>query len=241
LKDFLSSTSNTSATGQDGIGYQALRLWVKIESGGLCYLTNLLITQGLPKELNTAKVVVIWKPGKIDMSNPKSYRCISLLSTVAKLTDKVVAQYLTLEGEVHRWWHPYQFGSRPGRNTTDALMWLKAVVEKDRKENMNSALIMTDIAVAFPRTRPSTVLRTLAPLVDPKIYQGILDWLSDRSIVLSVDGIQGPQQSSRYGIPQGSPLSPVLVGLVCAAILQGLPSGTNYVDYFSWAIPFSSP
>jgi hypothetical protein len=45
LNDLLSSTSNTSAPGQDGIGYQALRLWAKIDSEGLCYLTNLLITR----------------------------------------------------------------------------------------------------------------------------------------------------------------------------------------------------
>jgi hypothetical protein len=241
LNDLLSSTSNTSALGQDGIGYQALRLWAKIDSEGLCYLTNLLITQGLPKELKTAKVVVMGKPGKKDMSNPKSYRCISQLSNVAKLTGKAVAQYLTLEGEVHGSWHPYQFGSRPGRNTTDALMWLKAVVEKHRKENMNTALIMTDVAAAFPGTRPSTVLRTLVPLVDPKIYRWILAWLSNRSIALSVDGIESPQQSSRCGIPQGSPLSPVRFGLVCAATLKGLPSGASYVDDCSWAIPFSSP
>jgi hypothetical protein len=43
-----------------------------LDSEGLCHLTNLLITQGLPKELKTAKVVVIGKPGKKDMSNPKS-------------------------------------------------------------------------------------------------------------------------------------------------------------------------
>jgi hypothetical protein len=98
LNELLSSTRNTSAPGQDGIGYQALRLWSEIDSEGLCYLTNLLTTQGLPKELKTAKVVVIGKPGKKDMSNPKSYRCISLLSNVAKLTEKAVAQYLTLEG-----------------------------------------------------------------------------------------------------------------------------------------------
>jgi hypothetical protein len=58
---------------------------------------------------------------------------------------------------------------------------------------------------------------------------------------VSVDGIQSPQQSSRCGIPQGSPLSPVLFGLVCAATLKGLPSGASYVDDCSWAIPFSSP
>jgi hypothetical protein len=160
------SQLKTSAQGQDGIGYQAVRLWAKMGSWGLCYLTNLLITQGLPKELKTAKVVVIGKPGEKDMSNLKSYRCISLLSNVAKLTEKAVAQYVTLEGKVHGWWHPYQFGSRQGRNTTDALMWLKAVVEKHQKEKMNTALIMSDVAAAFPGTRPSTV--HLSPIGRPK-------------------------------------------------------------------------
>jgi hypothetical protein len=119
-------------------------------------------------------------------------------------------------------------------------MWLKAVVEKNRKENMNTAL-MTDVAAAFPGTRPSTVLRTLAPLVHPKIHRWILDWLSGRSIALSIDGIQSQQQSSRCGIPQGSPLSPVLFGLACAVTPKCLPSGATYVDDCSWAIPFSSP
>jgi hypothetical protein len=105
LNELLSTTSNTSAPGQDGIAYQALRLSANIDCDGLCNLTNLLIRQGLPKELKTAKVVVIGKPGKKDMSNPKSYRCLSLLSNVAKLTEKAVGRYLTLEGEVHGWWH----------------------------------------------------------------------------------------------------------------------------------------
>jgi hypothetical protein len=52
-------------------------------------------------------------------------------------------------------------------------------MENYRKDDMNTALIMTDVAAAFPGTRPSTVHRTLAPLVDPKIYQWILDWVSD--------------------------------------------------------------
>jgi hypothetical protein len=100
---------------------------------------------------------------------------------------------------------------------------------------------MTDVAAAFPGTQPSTVLHTLAPLVDPVIYRWIADWLSDLSIVLTIDGIQSPRQESRRGIPQGSPLSPVLFGLVCATALKGLPPGTRYVDDFSWTIPFTSP
>jgi hypothetical protein len=75
-------------------------------------------------------------PGKKDLSNPKSYRCISLVSGISKLTEKAVAQYLCLEGECRGWWHPTQFGSRPGRNTADALMWLKSIVAQNRDENV---------------------------------------------------------------------------------------------------------
>jgi hypothetical protein len=39
-------------------------IWAKIYSEGLCYLTNLLITQVLPKQLKTVKVMIIRKVGK---------------------------------------------------------------------------------------------------------------------------------------------------------------------------------
>jgi hypothetical protein len=44
-------------------------------------------------------------------------------------------------------------------------MWLKNEVAKNRKNRQNTAVIMTDIAAAFPGMQPSTVLQTLAPLV----------------------------------------------------------------------------
>jgi hypothetical protein len=46
-------------------------------------------------------------------------------------------------------------------------MWLKSEVASNRRQNMNTALIMTDVAVAFPGSQPSTVLRTRAPLLIP--------------------------------------------------------------------------
>jgi hypothetical protein len=85
------------------------------------------------------------------------------------------------------------------------------------------------------------VLHALASLIDPKLYQRIRDRLSDRSIALSVDGIQSPQQSSRCENRQGSQLLSVHFGLVCAVTLKYLPSGASYRDDCSWAIPFSLP
>jgi hypothetical protein len=103
LHQIITTTRNNSASGNDGLGYMVIRLWNRLDSDGLCDIINILIRYGLPKELKTAKVVVIPKPGKRDMDNPKSYRCTSLLNNIAKLTEKAVAQYLTLEGETNGW------------------------------------------------------------------------------------------------------------------------------------------
>jgi hypothetical protein len=64
------------------------------------------------------------------------------------------------------------------------------MVAQTRYENMNTALIMTDFAPAFPARQPSIVLQTLAPLVDPMIYRWSGDWLLDQSIALTINGIQ---------------------------------------------------
>jgi hypothetical protein len=46
LKCLLSKTSNSSAPGLDGIGWQELKIWYLIDSIGLCELINYLITTG---------------------------------------------------------------------------------------------------------------------------------------------------------------------------------------------------
>jgi hypothetical protein len=84
-------------------------------------------------------------------------------------------------------------------------MWLKSEVAKNRRQNMNTALIMTDVAAAFPDAQPSTVLRTQAPLIDPLIYRWIQNWFTHRSISKTLDGIVAEKTESRCGIPPGSP------------------------------------
>jgi hypothetical protein len=58
-------------------------------------------------------------------------------------------------------------------------MWLKSEVGKNRRQNMNTALIMTDVDAEFLGTQPSTVLRTLAPLIDPLRYRWIQTWFTN--------------------------------------------------------------
>jgi hypothetical protein len=46
---------------------------------------------------------------------------------------------------------------------------------------------------------------------------------------VELDGNQGAVRNAGSGLPQGSPLSPVLFGLACGRILKDLPEGCSYV------------
>jgi hypothetical protein len=50
----------------------------------------------------------------------------------------------------------------------------------------------------------------------------------------------GSVMLNRSGLPQGSPLSPVLFGLTCGRILKELPEGCSYVDGCAWTISFDN-
>jgi hypothetical protein len=224
LNRLLRRTSNTSAPGLDGIGWQELKIWFLLDPTGLCNLINELNRTGLPPELKLARVIVIPKPGRRDRTSIKSYRCISLLPTIAKLVEKAITGHLSTRGEINGWWHPGQHGSRAGRNTSDALLWLIRKVLENRQKRKHTAVLMVDISAAFPNTSKNEVKETLKN-GDPAIAQCVDTWLANRQITMELDGNQGSPRDAGNGLPQGSPLSPVLFGLTCGRILREHPEG----------------
>jgi hypothetical protein len=75
----------------------------------------------LPKLWAEAKIIVIPKPGKPDYTIPKAYQLISLLRTISKGLERVVAQRLSEYLERIGRLSPTQFGARPRRSTEQAL------------------------------------------------------------------------------------------------------------------------
>ena len=89
----LSRTKNTSAPGSSGIGWELLKQgWGHIDDA-LTAVFNACISLGYhPPAWKSAVVVVIPKPDKPDYTLPKAHRPISLLETMSKLLEKVIAQ-----------------------------------------------------------------------------------------------------------------------------------------------------
>jgi hypothetical protein len=98
---------------------------------------------------------------------------------------------------------------------------------------------MVDVAAAFPNTSRSEIRHTLRN-ADPNIAHWVDQWLEDRNISMELDGHQGRIRDAGSGIPQGSPLSPMLFGLTCGRILKELPDSCSYVDDCAWTIEFDN-
>jgi hypothetical protein len=98
---------------------------------------------------------------------------------------------------------------------------------------------MVDVSAALPNTARDEVKETLKN-EDPGVAKWIDKWVENCQIAMELGGNSGPLRSAGSGLPQGSPLLPVLFGLTCGRTLKARPDGCSYVDDCAWSIPFDS-
>jgi hypothetical protein len=92
----LNTANGTTAPGEDNL---PMLVWKKLWTHLKILITNIFtasVNLGYhPKQWRSAKIVVLRKPGKSDYTNPRSYRPISLLNTLGKLLEAVMARRLS--------------------------------------------------------------------------------------------------------------------------------------------------
>lgn len=79
----------------------------------------------VPDKWKIAKIIPVKKPGKADYTNPESYRPVSLLPTLSKAMEAVVAERISYLVEEHGLLPSNHFGGLKQRSTVDALVVLQ--------------------------------------------------------------------------------------------------------------------
>jgi hypothetical protein len=102
-----------------------------------------------PTQWKRALIAVLRKPGKPDYSIPGAYRPISLLNTLGKLLEAVMAKRLSYYAETHGLLPNTQFGGRPGRNTEQALLVLANAIDRAWLKSKIVTLVAFDLKGAF--------------------------------------------------------------------------------------------
>lgn len=154
---------------------------------------------------------ILKKPGKPDYAAPKAYRVISLLNCLGKVSERILAQRLGHLAETTTLLHPTQIGGRLKKSAIDAALLLTNEVEANRRLKHKTTTMFLDVKGAFDHVAKNQLLALLQRLRLPtSLIAWISSFMSNRLLRLSFDGQIEGFCAVDTGIPQGSPISPIL-------------------------------
>lgn len=100
-----------------------------------------------------ARGVIIPKPGRKDLEDYKSYRCISLYNCIGKALERVVGGMLEDRLKTAGLIDPGQFGSLCRRSAVVAVASLVSMVEEAWEDKKITEAICMDVRAAFPSVK----------------------------------------------------------------------------------------
>src|SRR5947207_4042359 len=125
--------------------------------------------------------------------------------------ESMVTEILGYLTEEHGRLPAQHYGGRPGRSAEDAMMMLSEDIYQAWKEKKIFTAIFMDVAGAFNNVHHERLIHNLRKRC---MLEGIAQWIASflqgRSTQLQFDGGKLGPISTLAGVPQGSPLSPLL-------------------------------
>ena len=110
-----------TSSGPDSISSKLLKAMIPYIISPVCHLFNLSLKTGyIPIQLKTAKIIPIYKCEDSDLFT--NYRPISLLSSLSKLLEKIVASQVMGFLYKKNILYSHQYGFRRGHNTTHPVI-----------------------------------------------------------------------------------------------------------------------
>ena len=198
------------ATGLDQISNKVLKLAAPIIYRQLTDLFNLSVKSGVfPVDWKLAKVSPIYKTG--ERIDPNNYRPISVLSTIARIFEKVIYEQLYDYLSRKNILDPRQSGFRSLHSTVTALLDLTNQWCFNIDRGLINGVLFLDLKKAFDTVDHNFLLIKLEYVgVRGQTLEWFKSYLSNRSQVVFINGVLSEHEQIKCGVPQGSILDPLL-------------------------------
>ncbi|KAF8689558.1 reverse transcriptase, partial [Rhizoctonia solani] len=209
----LNLTSNRSTLGAFGLNYCLLKWAFNTTPTYFVKLFNLCLEIGYHlSALRNCIIAPIPKPNHANMSTPQNYRPIALLETLSKLLEKVIMARLIHKAGEHNLIPHSQFGGKDITSCTDAGLCMIHNIKRTWKDNKAVSLLTLDMSGYFNNIDHCRLIYTLGQLgYSTNICNWLKSYLSNCTAQFHIDGLLCPHFNlPDIGIPQGSPLSPIL-------------------------------
>lgn len=185
-------------------------------------LFQLCLDEGYhPKIFKTAIICALPKPGKRARALPRSYRLIALLSCLEKALERIVAKLLEHIALKHGLISPLHFGAIAGRLAVDTAATLTHEIEKAFQNQEVLTALAFDIKGAFDRVSKTRLTKRLSEQNIPiTLTRWVALFLNEHTAAIRLDGQTGKQEVIEIGVPQGSPVAPILFMLFTAPLFK---------------------
>ena len=167
-----------------------------------------------------------------DHSNPDNYRPISLLNTLMKIYEGIIAKRITQFFEKNNVLSPFQVAYRQNRSAFDNILILHEIFLEYRFYKVGPRgglskkplyLVFLDFKKAFDTVIRNLLFKKLcAAGIRGKILRVIQNLFSKNPANVVVDGFLSPEFVINRGVLQGSKLGPILFNLFINDLLEEL-------------------
>lgn len=239
--------SPNKAPGTDGITNNVLQKVLDLILPTLYRLFNASWSMGYyPQHFRQSITVVLRKPGKEDYSQPKAYRPIALLNTIGKALEAVVGTRLMFLAEKFNLLPFSHVGGRKMASTEHAIHSLLTRIHQAWDRGQVASLLLLDVSGAYDNVSHPRLLHNLRKRkIDATTANWIASFLNDRTTTLILPEFTGQATKISAGIPQGSPLSPILYLFYNADLLEACANDKvdtmGYIDDVSLLATGTTP
>lgn len=230
VKTAIKSMKNKKAPGQDLLETEIIKSAWSTLGEEIIDMYNRCLSQGVfPRQWKQAVIRILLKSEDKDVTEPRSYRPISLLPVLGKILEKLVVTRL---GEIinnHPRTSNRQYGFKPGCSTETAIVKLRNIIKQSQDKYAIGLLF--DITGAFDNVWWPSILNNLKKRDCPRnLYQLLQNYLSDRSAKIVSNGTE-IEKIVNKGCPQGSILGPQFWKLIFDEIIEKLKNSYEVIAY----------